>query len=150
MLSLYPFDNSVGVGAFVIGLSQISSFFSEILASSQDLLWEERSRHSVMYTLRDVAMISDYESKYLPEIYTYHLVVREHFEGLVKWALSPAPWRYVSNVYPSPTIRGMLLRTDMVLCEKPLRKIRVIVRGNSDGHSETVRAGPNQKYKYLT
>ena len=28
LLSLYPFDISVGVGAFVIGLSQISSFFS--------------------------------------------------------------------------------------------------------------------------
>ena len=28
MLSLCPFDISVGVGAFVIGLSQISSFFS--------------------------------------------------------------------------------------------------------------------------
>ena len=27
-LSLCPFDLSVGVGAFVIGLSQISSFFS--------------------------------------------------------------------------------------------------------------------------
>ena len=30
MLSLCPFDISVGVGAFVIGLSQISSFFSRI------------------------------------------------------------------------------------------------------------------------
>ena len=29
VLSLCPFDISVGVGAFVIGLSQISSFFSE-------------------------------------------------------------------------------------------------------------------------
>ena len=28
VLSLCPFDISVGVGAFVIGLSQISSFFS--------------------------------------------------------------------------------------------------------------------------
>ena len=28
VLSLYPFDISVDVGAFVIGLSQISSFFS--------------------------------------------------------------------------------------------------------------------------
>ena len=28
VLSLYPFDNSVGIGAFVIGLSQISSFFT--------------------------------------------------------------------------------------------------------------------------
>ena len=28
MLSLCPFDISVGVGAFVMGLSQISSFFS--------------------------------------------------------------------------------------------------------------------------
>ena len=28
MLLLYPFDISVGVGAFVIRLSQISSFFS--------------------------------------------------------------------------------------------------------------------------
>ena len=28
MLSLGPFDISIGVGAFVIGLSQISSFFS--------------------------------------------------------------------------------------------------------------------------
>ena len=28
LLSLCPFDISVGVGAFVIGLSQISSFFS--------------------------------------------------------------------------------------------------------------------------
>ena len=28
MLSFFPFDISVGVGAFVIGLSQISSFFS--------------------------------------------------------------------------------------------------------------------------
>ena len=28
MLSLCPFDISAGVGAFVIGLSQISSFFS--------------------------------------------------------------------------------------------------------------------------
>ena len=27
MLSLYSFDNSVGIGAFVIGLSQISSVF---------------------------------------------------------------------------------------------------------------------------
>ena len=27
VLSLYPFDNYVGIGAFVIGLSQISSFF---------------------------------------------------------------------------------------------------------------------------
>ena len=32
MLSLCPFDISVGVGAFVIGLSQISSFFSRIIA----------------------------------------------------------------------------------------------------------------------
>ena len=30
VLSLCPFDISVGVGAFVIGLSQISSFFSSI------------------------------------------------------------------------------------------------------------------------
>ena len=29
VLSLYPFDISVGVGAFVIGLGQISSFFSQ-------------------------------------------------------------------------------------------------------------------------
>ena len=29
VLSLCPFDISVGVGAFVIGLSQISSFFSK-------------------------------------------------------------------------------------------------------------------------
>ena len=29
LLSLCPFDISVGVGAFVIGLSQISSFFSQ-------------------------------------------------------------------------------------------------------------------------
>ena len=28
VLSLFPFDISAGVGAFVIGLSQISSFFS--------------------------------------------------------------------------------------------------------------------------
>ena len=28
MLSLCPFDISVGIGAFVIGLSQLSSFFS--------------------------------------------------------------------------------------------------------------------------
>ena len=30
VLSLCPFDISVGVGAFVIGLSQISSFFSYV------------------------------------------------------------------------------------------------------------------------
>ena len=29
VLSLCPFDISVGIGAFVIGLSQISSFFSQ-------------------------------------------------------------------------------------------------------------------------
>ena len=29
VLSLCPFDNSVAVGAYVIGLSQISSFFSK-------------------------------------------------------------------------------------------------------------------------
>ena len=28
VLSLCPFGNSVGIGVFVIGLSQISSFFS--------------------------------------------------------------------------------------------------------------------------
>ena len=33
VLSLCPFDISVGVGAFVIGLSQISSFFSESTSS---------------------------------------------------------------------------------------------------------------------
>ena len=33
VLSLCPFDTSVGVGAFVIGLSQISSFFSTDTAS---------------------------------------------------------------------------------------------------------------------
>ena len=33
VLSLCPFDISVGVGAFVIGLSQISSFFFEHLLS---------------------------------------------------------------------------------------------------------------------
>ena len=31
MLSFCPSDNSAGVGAFVIGLSQISSFFSYIM-----------------------------------------------------------------------------------------------------------------------
>ena len=36
MLSLCPFDISVGVGAFVIGLSQISSFFSLLVAYSVD------------------------------------------------------------------------------------------------------------------
>ena len=30
VLSFCPFDISVGVGAFVIGLSQISSFFSSV------------------------------------------------------------------------------------------------------------------------
>ena len=33
VLTLCPFDVSVGVGAFVIGLSQISSFFSFCRAS---------------------------------------------------------------------------------------------------------------------
>ena len=31
VLSFCPFDISVGVGAFVIGLSQISSFFSSLI-----------------------------------------------------------------------------------------------------------------------
>ena len=34
-VSLFPFDISVGVGAFVIGLSQISSFFFILAAFGQ-------------------------------------------------------------------------------------------------------------------
>ena len=39
MLSLCPFDISVGVGAFVIGLSQISSFFSVNNVFDYNLQW---------------------------------------------------------------------------------------------------------------
>ena len=44
VLSLCPFDISVGVGAFVIGLSQISSFFSWELRRNQTLLMHENSK----------------------------------------------------------------------------------------------------------
>ena len=47
VLSLCPFDISVGVGAFVIGLSQISSFFSfqekEYFIAVVELLYTERT-----------------------------------------------------------------------------------------------------------
>ena len=39
MLSLYPFDISVGVGTFVIGLSQISSFFSLYRYRYREIMW---------------------------------------------------------------------------------------------------------------
>ena len=48
MLSLCPFDISVGVGAFVIGLSQISSFFSsrsdkQKRSTEGVIVWSRRS-----------------------------------------------------------------------------------------------------------
>ena len=42
VLSLCPFDISVGVGAFVIGLSQISSFFSYEKFDNSELFLTER------------------------------------------------------------------------------------------------------------
>ena len=41
VFSLCPFDISVGVGAFVIGLSQISSFLSTCTFVSSELLFQE-------------------------------------------------------------------------------------------------------------
>ena len=41
VLSLCPFDISVGVGAFVIGLSQISSFFSGNQSANEVMCWIE-------------------------------------------------------------------------------------------------------------
>ena len=42
VMSLCPFDISVGVGAFVIGLSQISSFFSIYLRNAAETFSAER------------------------------------------------------------------------------------------------------------
>ena len=52
VLSLCPFDISVGVGAFVIGLSQISSIFSlQIEVQFLFALGSERKQENlVMYT----------------------------------------------------------------------------------------------------
>ena len=53
VLSLCPFDISVGVGAFVIGLSQISSFFSVSLFPFWDLLyWAKTDGHSIIMLIR--------------------------------------------------------------------------------------------------
>ena len=44
VLSLCPFDISVGVGAFVIGLGQISSFLSEWLKLTDNLIFKAHIR----------------------------------------------------------------------------------------------------------
>ena len=54
VLSLCPFDISVGVGAFVIGLSQISSFFSfkvDVIIINSDNRVDYRSCTLSFYTL---------------------------------------------------------------------------------------------------
>ena len=47
VLSLCLFDISVGVGAFVIGLSQISSFFSSLIFVRFCSFWNEIALHVI-------------------------------------------------------------------------------------------------------
>ena len=59
VLSLWPFDISVGIRAFVMGLSQISSFFSHISISVENLFQtyklNQRSSPSSVY-MQSVAL----------------------------------------------------------------------------------------------
>ena len=50
VLSLCPFEISAGVGAFVIGLSQISSFFSYRWEKVCGLIWESNLSPSIYRT----------------------------------------------------------------------------------------------------
>ena len=59
MLSLCPVDISVGVGAFVIGLSQISSFFSSKFASTKVDDSDLPNPNVKDYTVRELHMVAE-------------------------------------------------------------------------------------------
>ena len=79
MLSLCPFDISVGVGAFVIGLGQISSF----LSLSQDCQSVRQSHRIVtlpgMFVMRHLYIFYLYLIKYVPHITLYSGIVSKIF-----------------------------------------------------------------------
>ena len=97
MLSLCPFDISVGVGAFVVGLSQISSFLSWKTDEHRDMA-KCLTRHTKMFLLHILIALYYAWWSNIPErcsVWTGHDV------GLCGWPLLLHCWYLLCPVQSS-------------------------------------------------